>query len=227
MIVRYVPSWDLVFSTNRIRSLAERFPIGSRVVYVAPGPNFGREAVVVKDKEQKLEIVFLFQNVAEPDFAPSILRSDGDDPSQWLEYPAAASALGVHVNALFRITSSLNVMYREIGLAVRFGNRNIETLGYTRKRGKWEMSVKCMEEIGQYKAQYPFLFTLLEQLDDHLQANHLFPGADRGTMETNLDEMVKFIGGLSCSTAKRITVGSAIATPDAVKKLQKVNSYLY
>lgn len=180
--------------------------------------------MVRHEKEHQIEISFLFQNIPEPDFAPAVLQSHGDDPSQWIDFPTAAASLGMPVNSLFRITSSINILYREIGLGIRFGNRNIETWGYTRKRGKWEMSTKCVEEIALYKAQFPQLFTLLDQVDDHLQAFHLFPGADRGTMETNLDEMVKFIGTLPCSLAKRITVGSAIASTEAVKKLQKVSS---
>ncbi len=223
VVVRNVPSWNLVFSTDRVRSLAERFPLGSRVVYVAPGEHFGREAVVARhDKESKIEISFLFQNLPEPDFAAAVLRSEGDDPSQWMDYNAAAAALGMPLNSLFRVTSSINILYREIGLTVRFGNRNIETLGCTRKRGRWEISVKCMEEIRQYKQQFPHFFTVLDQVEDHLQAFHLFPGADRETMENKLDEMVSFIGSLSCSLAKRVTVGSEIASAEAVKKLQKV-----
>jgi hypothetical protein len=192
------------------------------VVYVHPGKHYGREAAVLRHLKDKIEIVFVFNSVSEPQFCRDLLREIDDSSYEWVDFHTAAEMVGVSVASIQRVTSSLKVMGRDLGMNLRRGNQNLETIGYLRKRIRWEISTKCVEEIKLYFAFFPMLFQQLDTVTEMIKETHLFPGMGKEKVESELNRIVEWLGNLPMSGARRVLSGSLIASSVAVKELQKV-----
>ena len=219
-----MPTWETIFGAAKTRLLTERFPVRKRVVYVGPNNNFGRECVVVGHPgADSLKISFLYQFIPEPTFAAAVLDALQDRSSQWMEVHEALGVLRMSYGTLSRVVASIPVMGRDLGLNLRYGKREVDSIGYTRRNGKtWDVSVKMMEVIEEYRAHFPPLFEILETGTGTVDPNLLFPNYGSVDIEMFLDKICAWISEHPSAKASRVSGSTQIATPEAVAKLQKV-----
>ena len=225
MIVPNVPSWYDLYDLSKMKSLSVRFPVMTRVVYIAPGPHFGRECLVVSHRPpEKLVISFLYQHIPEPTFGGELLRggAGGAKGERWFDVHNVLGQVQMSYRAFSRLAASVMVAGRDLGLNVRSGKRNIFTDGYARKNGRtWEVSQKLLEEVKAYRKVLPSLFRFLES-NNPIELRNVFPDFDKlEDAEAALDKHVEWLGELGSAKSPKFPGGSVIAGAGAVAKLQK------
>ena len=230
MVVPQIDSWFDLYDVSKLRGLSTRFPVRQRVVYIAPGPHFGRECLIVSHRPpEKLVISFLYQFIPEPTFGGEVLRGGGGgNGGRWFDVHNVLGQVQMSYRAFSRLAASVMVAGRDLGLNVRSGKRNIFTEGYARKNGRtWEVSQKLLEEVRAYRKRLPSLFRFLES-NNPIEIRHVFPDFEKmEDAEEALDKHVEWLGELGSAKGPKFPGGSVIAGAEAVAKLQKVNFFLF
>ncbi|XP_063710397.1 5'-3' exoribonuclease 1-like isoform X2 [Symsagittifera roscoffensis] len=117
-----------------------------------------------------------------------------------------------------------------IGLNLKFTRSNEEVMGYTKRvnnednlhhgGGGWLYSEKCMAVIQEYMDTFPDMFALLMKNPsaDKFKAQNIFPqGCDA---QQELDKLTKFLKGVSCAKAKKISCSSQILEEQVLTQIQ-------
>lgn len=162
-------------------SLAEEFPVGSKVVFLSEKA-YGIAAQVIETKDDSLgiQLAFFPSEAQENELFPRVVRSRPTE--QYTPAHILSRSLGISPFALSRITSSLLVQIEDsskhnIGLSLKFESKGLKVLGYTRKADRgWEFSRKAYELIKEYTDKFPDVFGNLNYNERGIaQAKEFFP----------------------------------------------------
>lgn len=168
-------------------SLSERYPVASRGIYVGT-PYYGSSYVINNVSGIKINVTL---NVLQFDTVPSICHPDR--PTYFPSFEVA-KILNIHPLTLSKVTSSVQVMYKNqrfnIGLGLKFDGKGLKVLGMTRKGQKvWEFSENAIKLIGDYKKAFPAVFQAISSSTlEYIEAEDIFDENDKKLVDGVLYE---------------------------------------
>ncbi|KAF8525866.1 exonuclease II [Hysterangium stoloniferum] len=164
--------------------LHEEFPIGSKIFFLGDQA-YGVAAQISETMKDTLSVVIAYfpSDRTENEKLTKIVRSR--DPGRYHPSYKVAEMLHISTLALSRITSTFMVITSDgqksnLGLSLKFEAKGMKVLDYSQKSANgrgWDYSEKAVELLGNYKEQFPTVFSKLDlQGNDMVRASDLFKG---------------------------------------------------